>query len=141
MSSPRPTPGGDQVTAPQRVVPVRATPAARRQAARDLDRALVIRDVLAGLAAVVLIGAAVRLWGHGTRVDPFPVGINGATTAPLTHFSPPWLAAGALAALLAGLVVISVIADVVRVARWRQERGRITSRSAPARLPADTLEE
>lgn len=134
MSSPRPSSRSDQVTAPQRAVPVRATPAGRRQAARDFDRALVIRDVLAGLAAVALIVAAVRLWDHGTRVDAFPYPVNGPSTAPLTHFSPPWLAAGALAALLAGLAVISVIADVVRVARWRLERvaDHVTIHPGPA---------
>ena len=121
---------GEQITAPQRAVPVAATPAARRLAIGDLDRALVVRDVLAGVAAIVLTVTAVLLWGHGTRIDAFPVSVNGPTTVPLTHFSPPWLAAGALAALLAGLALVSLVTDVFRVARWRRDRraGYVTIR-------------
>ena len=140
MSSPRPGSAAEMTTAPQRAVPVQGTPAGRRRATRDLDRALVVRDVLAGLAAVALIVVAVLLWNHGTRVDAYSYPVNGPSTVPLTHFSPPWLAAAALAALLAALALISMVADVVRVSRWRQERARITFRSTPAGPAADTLE-
>lgn len=85
---------------------------------------LLIRAVLTGLATAALIVAAVLLFRHGIRSNDFPAYASGTTRTVIQRYSGPWIGAAALAALLAGLCLISCGADLFRRIRLPRSAGR-----------------
>ena len=115
-------------TAPQAAVDLPMSPAEAGRAAGDVSTVLLIRFVVAGLAAVLLLVAAVLLFDHGVRTDHFPSFVTGVSTS-ITRYSGPWIGAAAGLALLAGLALTSCGVDLFRWSRLRRTEGQ---RQAPS---------
>jgi hypothetical protein len=108
-------------TAPQAAVDVPMSAAAEGRAAGDVSIVLLIRVLVAAVATIGLSTAAVLLYRHGVRPDPFPSVVTGTPTV-ITRYSGPWIGASAAAALLAGLALTSCCVDLFRWVRLRRAR-------------------
>jgi hypothetical protein len=117
--------GSEDDTAPQQAVDLPAPTASPDGAAKDVAVVLLLRSVLAGVAAVLLVIAAVLLFRHGVRPNNFPPYATGTTRTVIKRYSGPWIGAAGLAALLAGLCLTSCAADLFR--RVRLQRSRTSS--------------
>lgn len=115
-------------TAPQPVVDLPMSPAAAGRAAGDMLTALLIRSIVAGAAAVLLLVGAVLLFDHGVRPDHFPSYVSGTPTV-ITRYSGPWIGAAAGLALLSALAFTSCGIDLFRWARLRRAERSGATRS------------
>jgi hypothetical protein len=106
-------------TAPQAAVDLPMSPIEAGRAAGDVSTVLLIRFVVAGVAAVLLLVGAVLLFDHGVRTDHFPSFVSGVSTS-ITRYSGPWIGAAAGLALLAGLALTSCLVDLFRWSRLRR---------------------
>lgn len=109
-------------TAPQQAVDLPAPGGTPDGAARDVSAVLLLRSVLAGVATIALIVAAVLLFRHGVRPNDFPPYASGTTRTVIRRYSGPWIGAAGLAALLAGLCLVSAAADLFRRVRLQRSR-------------------
>ena len=136
MTQPQSGPPGSEPwrldTAPQAAVDLPLSPAAAGRAAGDVSTVLLIRAVVAGLAAVLLLGGAVVLFRHGVRPDLFPPFAGGAGTE-VTRYSGPWIGGAAGLALLGVLALTSGGIDLFR---WIRFRRSATIPVQPGRSPA-----
>ncbi len=106
-------------TAPQAAIDLPISPTEAGRAAGDVSTVLLVRFVVAGLAAVLLLVAAVLLFRHGVRTDHFPSFVSGVTTS-ITRYSGPWIGAAAGLALLAGVALTVGGVDFFRWLRLRR---------------------
>lgn len=107
-------------TAPQQAVDLPAPGGTPDGAARDVGAVLLVRSALAGVATIVLVVAAVLLFQHGVRPGDFPPYAAGTTRTVIERYSGPWIGAAGLAALLAGLCLVSAAADLTRRVRLQR---------------------
>ncbi len=78
-----------------------------------------VRSIAAAVAAVLAGVAAVLLVRNGIRTNTFPPFLDGTSSTTITRYSGPWLTAGAGAALLAALLLLSAVLDL---RRWLSTR-------------------
>lgn len=109
-------------TAPQQAVDLPPPTRSPDGAARDVSAVLLIRSILAGVATLLLVVAAVLLFAHGVRSNDFPPYAAGTTRTVIQRYSGPWIGAAGLAALLAGLCLVSCGADLFRRVRLQRSQ-------------------
>jgi hypothetical protein len=86
---------------------------------RGVAKVLLLRGILAVVAAAALIAGAVLLFRHSMRTDVFPSYSDDSKASYITRYSAPWIAGAAGALLLAGLSLTAGITDLVRRLRLR----------------------
>lgn len=106
-------------TAPQEAVDLPASSAAGR-ADGDVSSVLLIRAVVAGVAAVLLLAIAVVLFRNGVRPNRFPPYVAGVERTFITRYSGPWIGGAAGVAVLAGLSFVSFGVDLFRRIRLQR---------------------
>lgn len=87
---------------------------------RPMSGVLVLRISLAALAAMGCLIGAVLAYRYALRPTDWGVFIEGDGSTIITRYSGPWLGAAAGLALLAGLLVVSLTTDSVRLHRLRR---------------------
>ncbi len=127
MTDPRTSDRGAD-TAPSEAVHL--SPAEAGRAAADVSTVLLVRLLVAAVAAMALLVAAALLFGHARQSNIFPPYVTGGGPTVITRYSAPWISASAGAALLAGLSFTSFGVDLFRRTRLRRDRLR---RDRPSR--------
>lgn len=105
-------PQTDAPGAPERPGADRATP--------GLAPILVLRIVIGFLFALAAVGAAIPLFRASISTSVWGPFISGDPAVTIRRYSSPWVAAAAGALLLAGLLVVFVVTDLVRLCRVRR---------------------
>ena len=109
-------------TAPQQIVDLPMSSISEHSAAGDVSVVLLVRAMITGVAAALLVVAAVLLFRHGIRPNDFPAYAAGTSRTVVERYSGPWIGGAAAAALLACLCAVTFGADLLHRSRLRQPR-------------------
>lgn len=90
------------------------------RSSHDLAPVLTLRIVIGTVFALAAIGASVPLFLASISTSVWGPFLAGDPAVTIRRYSSPWVAAAAGALLLAGLLVVFVVTDLVRLRRVRR---------------------